>query len=275
MTDSSPATAARTPARPHTATASAAAPAVARAVNVVRSYSGGAGEVRALDGVSIDIPAGRFTAIMGPSGSGKSTLLHCLAGLDRPTSGQILLGGTHLGELNDAALAAVRRDRIGFVFQDGNLLPYLTAGENIDLTVTLAGRRPDRAWRSELIDILGIRDRMKHLPAELSGGQRQRVAIARALLGRPDLIVADEPTGALDTVSGHRLLALLRDRVDANGQTVVMVTHDPAAAAFADDVILLRDGRVSGRINQPTREKVIAALAALSDLSVISADDAV
>jgi len=244
---------------------------VVRAINVIRSYGTGTGMVRALDGVSIDIPAGRFTAIMGPSGSGKSTLLHCLAGLDQPTSGSILLGDVELGRLTDGALTAVRRDHIGFVFQDGNLLPYLTAGENIDLAVTLAGRRPDRAWRRELIDLLGISDRLRHLPAELSGGQRQRVAIARALLGRPDLIVADEPTGALDTAAGQRFLQILRDRVDHDAQTVVMVTHDPAAAAFADDVVLLRDGRIAGRISNPTRERIVAALAELSTTSDVGA----
>ncbi|HIY67569.1 MAG TPA: ABC transporter ATP-binding protein, partial [Candidatus Agrococcus pullicola] len=214
--------------------------------------------------LSIELESGRFTAIMGSSGSGKSTLLHCLAGLDRATSGRILLGETDLGGLDDAALTAIRRDRIGFVFQDGNLLPHLTAGENIDLGLSLAGRRPDRAWRTELVGRLGIGDRLRHLPSELSGGQRQRVAVARALLGHPDLIVADEPTGALDSASGGALLELLRSCVDDYGQTVVMVTHDPSAAAVTDEVVLLKDGRSVGILNQPTRETVLERVAAIS-----------
>ncbi len=239
-----------TPLLPHDSSGTGSPPAAgpdarwaARAVDLVREYGSGTGTVRALDGLSIALAAQRFTAIMGPSGSGKSTLLHCLAGLDRPTSGQVLLGDRELGGLDDRALTAERRDRIGFVFQDGNLLPHLTAGENIDLGASLSGRRPDTAWRTELVGRLGIADRLGHLPSQLSGGQRQRVAVARALLGRPDLIVADEPTGALDSVSGRELLEMLRGCVDDYGQTVVMVTHDPAAAAFTDEVILLADGR--------------------------------
>lgn len=214
-----------------------------RVLDVVREYGSGTGKVRALDGLSIAVAANRFTAIMGASGSGKSTLLHCLAGLDQPTSGRVLLGSTELGSLDDRALTAERRDRIGFVFQDGNLLPHLTAGENIDLGASLSGRRPDRSWRQELVERLGIADRLGHLPSQLSGGQRQRVAVARALLGRPDLVVADEPTGALDSTSSRQLLEMLRGCVDDYGQTVVMVTHDPVAAAFTDEVILLEDGR--------------------------------
>jgi putative ABC transport system ATP-binding protein len=239
-------------------------PPAARIVDLVREYGTGTSRVRALDGLSLDIPARRFTAIMGASGSGKSTLLHCLAGLDQPTSGRILLGDTDLARLDDRALTAARRDRIGFVFQDGNLLPHLTAGENIDLGASLAGRRPDRAWRSELVDRLGISERLRHLPAELSGGQRQRVAVARALLGRPDLIVADEPTGALDSASGRSLLELLRACVDTYGQTVVMVTHDPTAAAITDEVILLQDGRAAGSLVAPTRETVLERVGALA-----------
>lgn len=236
----------------------------ARAINVVREYGAGESRVRALDGLSVDLRPRRFTAIMGASGSGKSTLLHCLAGLDQPTSGRILLGETDLGRLDDAALTRVRRDRIGFIFQDGNLLPHLTAAENIDLGASLAGRRPDRSWRSELVDRLGISHRLRHLPAELSGGQRQRVAVARALLGRPDLIVADEPTGALDSLSGRALLELLRSCVDDFGQTVVMVTHDAAAAAVTDEVILLKDGRAAGILTEPTRETVLERVVALA-----------
>lgn len=236
----------------------------ARALDVVREYGTGENRVRALDGLSIDLPARRFTAVMGASGSGKSTFLHCLAGLDQATSGQVLLGDTDLGRLDDTTLTATRRDRIGFVFQDGNLLPHLTAGENVDLAASLAGRRADRAWRSELVDRLGIADRLRHLPAELSGGQRQRVAVARALLTRPDLIVADEPTGALDSESGSALLRLLRACVDEFGQTVVMVTHDPAAAAVADEVVFMKDGRAAGNLHRPTRESVLARVGALA-----------
>lgn len=239
-------------------------PLAAQAIDVVREYGAAGNRVRALDGLSLDLPARRFTAIMGASGSGKSTLLHCLAGLDQPTSGRILLGDTDLGRLDDAALTAARRDRIGFVFQDGNLLPHLTAGENIDLGASLARRRPERGWRAELVERLGISDRLRHLPAQLSGGQRQRVAVARALLGRPDLIVADEPTGALDSESGRSLLALLRACVDEYGQTVVMVTHDPVAAAVTDEVVLLKDGRAAGTLPSPTRGRVLENVAALA-----------
>ncbi|WP_430591928.1 ABC transporter ATP-binding protein [Humidisolicoccus flavus] len=242
-------------------------PLAARAINVVREYGTGTSSVRALDGLSVELPANRFTAIMGASGSGKSTLLHCLAGLDQPTKGQIFLGETELGTLDDRALTATRRDRIGFVFQDGNLLPHLTAGENIDLGASLAGRQPDREWRSELVDRLGISNRLRHLPSELSGGQRQRVAVARALLGRPDLIVADEPTGALDSASGKSLLELLRTCVDDFGQTVVMVTHDATAAAITDSVVLLKDGRSAGTLNAPTRASVLERVGKLSALS--------
>ncbi|TFH69440.1 ABC transporter ATP-binding protein [Cellulomonas sp. HD19AZ1] len=236
----------------------------ARAVDLVREYGTGSSRVRALDGLSVDLVERRFTAVMGASGSGKSTFLHCLAGLDRATSGQMLLGGTDLGALDDAALTAIRRDRLGFVFQDGNLLPHLTAGENIDLAASLAGRRTDRAWRRELVERLGVADRLRHLPSQLSGGQRQRVAVVRALLGRPDLVVADEPTGALDSESGAALLALLRACVDEFGQTVVMVTHDPSAAAVTDEVVLLRDGRAAGRVDRPTRRTVLERLGELA-----------
>lgn len=232
-------------------------PLVARAIALVREYGSGGSRVRALDGLSIDLHAERFTAVMGASGSGKSTFLHCLAGLDQPTSGRILLGESDLGGLDEAALTAIRRDRIGFVFQEGNLLPHLTAAENIDLGVSLAGRRPDQAWRTELTGRLGIADRLRHLPAQLSGGERQRVAVARALLGRPDLIVADEPTGALDSTSSRSLLEMLRACVDEYGQTVVMVTHDPAAAAITDEVVMLRDGRVAGTFPTPSDESVL------------------
>lgn len=247
------------------------APLAARAIDVVREYGSGGSRVRALDGLSIDLAANRFTAIMGASGSGKSTFLHCLAGLDQATSGQILLGDTDLGRLDDMSLTATRRDRIGFVFQDGNLLPHLTAAENIDLGASLSGRLPDRSWRAELLDRLEISDRLRHLPAQLSGGQRQRVAVARALLARPDLIVADEPTGALDSVSSRTLLELLRACVDDYGQTVVMVTHDPAAAAFTDEVVLLKDGRAAGNFRTPTHETVLARVGQLASQSEVTA----
>lgn len=248
-----------------------ATPLAAQAIDVVREYGAAGSRVRALDGLSLNLAAGRFTAIMGASGSGKSTLLHCLAGLDQPTSGRILLGDTDLAKLDDAALTATRRDRVGFVFQDGNLLPHLTAGENIDLGASLAGRRPERGWRWELVQRLGIKDRLGHLPAQLSGGQRQRVAVARALLGRPDLIAADEPTGALDSESGRSLLQLLRACVDEFGQTVVMVTHDPVAAAVTDEVVLLKDGRAAGTIAAPTRDSVLERVGALTKPATVRA----
>ncbi|GAA1867685.1 ABC transporter ATP-binding protein [Pseudonocardia ailaonensis] len=232
----------------------------ATAVDLVRTYGRWDAAVRALDGVSLEIPTGRFTAIMGPSGSGKSTLLHLLAGLDVPTSGRVLLGDTDLGALPDAALTRVRRDRLGFVFQAFNLLPQLTAAQNIDLPARLAGRRPDPAWRTALVGLLGIADRLEHRPSQLSGGQQQRVAVARALLGRPEIVFADEPTGNLDTTSGHELLGLLTRSVHELGRTVVMVTHDAVAASFADQVLLLRDGRPAGSLVDPTPDTVLAAL---------------
>jgi putative ABC transport system ATP-binding protein len=239
-------------------------PPAARTVDLVRTYGRGDAAVHALAGVSLDVPAARFTAIMGPSGSGKSTLMHLLAGLDAATSGRVLLGGTDLGACRDAELTAIRRDRVGFVFQSFNLLPQLTAAQNIDLPARLAGRRTDPAWRAALVDLLGLGSRLAHRPAELSGGQQQRVALARALLGRPDVVFADEPTGNLDTASGHEVLDLLRRSVRELGQTVVMVTHDPIAASFADGVVLLRDGRLAGMLPDPRPDTVLAALSALS-----------
>jgi putative ABC transport system ATP-binding protein len=201
---------------------------------------------------------------MGPSGSGKSTLMHLLAGLDTATAGRVLLGDTDLTTCSDAQLTALRRDRIGFVFQAFNLLPQLTAEQNIELPARLAGRRPDPGWRAALVELLGIGNRLRHRPTELSGGQQQRVAVARALLGRPEVVFADEPTGNLDTASGHELLNLLRRSVRDFGQTVVMVTHDPVAASFADEVVLLRDGRVAGSVPRPRPDTVMAALSAVS-----------
>jgi putative ABC transport system ATP-binding protein len=233
-------------------------PAVAaRAIAAVKVYGKGDTAVRALDGVTVDIPAARFTAIMGPSGSGKSTLMHCLAGLDGLTSGQVLIGDTDLGTLSDAALTKVRREKVGFVFQSFNLIPTLTAEENITLPMRLAGTRPDRRWVNQVIDTVGLKSRLAHRPSELSGGQQQRVAVARALASRPHVVFADEPTGNLDSRSGGEVLGLLRESVDRFGQTVVMVTHDPAAAAWADDALFLADGRIVDRLEQPTAERVL------------------
>jgi putative ABC transport system ATP-binding protein len=237
----------------------------ARAVEAVKVYGKGATEVRALDGVSIGFQAGRLTAIMGPSGSGKSTLLHCLAGLDALTSGTVFIGNTDLTTLSDTELTRLRRDRIGFVFQAFNLIPTLTAQENITLPLALAGRKPDRDWLAALVTSLGIADRLRHRPSELSGGQQQRVASARAMVTRPELIFADEPTGNLDSKSATELLALTRAAVDGYGQTVVMVTHDPRAASYADRVVFLADGRIVHELEHPTLDGILDELKALGE----------
>ena len=229
----------------------------ARAVNAVKLYGTADTAVRALDGVNVDFAPGCFTAIMGPSGSGKSTLLHCLAGLDNLTSGSIAIGDTILGTLRERQLTRLRRDRIGFIFQAFNLLPTLTAAENITLPLALAGRRPDQAWFDTVIEVVGLRDRLHHRPAELSGGQQQRVAAARALVSRPEIILADEPTGNLDSKSGGELLAFMRRAVDGFGQTIVMVTHDPVAASYADRIVFLADGQVVDEMFEPTAERAI------------------
>ena len=234
------------------------------AVDLVKVYGSGDTAVRALDGVTVGFARAQFTAIMGPSGSGKSTLMHCLAGLDTATSGQALLGGTDLTVQPDRVLTKVRRERIGFVFQAFNLLPQLTAAQNITLPLELAGRRPDRQLYARLTETLGIVSRLDHRPAELSGGQQQRVALARALMSRPEVVFADEPTGNLDSRSGAEVLSLLRDAVRDLGQTVVMVTHDPVGAAYADRVVLLADGQVAGEIDRPDRASVADALQSLS-----------
>ncbi|MBB4965782.1 ABC transporter ATP-binding protein [Saccharothrix violaceirubra] len=218
------------------------------------------GTVRALDGVSLEFPAGTFTAVMGPSGSGKSTLLHCAAGLDRPDSGRVVLTGVDLGTLDDDGLTVLRRQRIGFVFQAFNLMPTLTAEQNVELPLRLAGERPDPAAITAALAAVGLADRAGHRPAQLSGGQRQRVAIARALTTRPQVLFADEPTGALDSHSGHEVLDLLRALVDRERRTVIMVTHDPVAAAYADQVVFLADGRLAGTLPRPTAEAVAARL---------------
>ena len=232
-------------------------PSAARAVDAVKVYGKGDTAVRALDGVTVDFAAGGFTAIMGPSGSGKSTLLHAVAGLDDLTSGHVFIGDTDLTRLNDKRLTALRRDRIGFVFQAFNLVPTLTAIENITLPMALARRKPDKKWLRQVIDTVGLGNRLKHRPSELSGGQQQRVAVARALAGKPAIILADEPTGNLDSRSGAEILSFMREAVRELGQTIVMVTHDPVAASYADRVVLLADGRLVDEIADPTPDAVL------------------
>ncbi|MFF8731480.1 ABC transporter ATP-binding protein [Streptomyces sp. NPDC015171] len=229
----------------------------ARARGLTKAYGSGETAVRALDAVDVDIARGRFTAVMGPSGSGKSTLMHCLAGLDTVTAGQVWLGDTEITGLRERELTRLRRDRIGFMFQSFNLIPTLTAAENITLPMDIAGRRPDPEWLDQVIDTLGLRDRLGHRPAQLSGGQQQRVACARALAARPELIFADEPTGNLDSRAGLEVLGFLRGAVDDLGQTVVMVTHDPGAAAHADLVLFLADGRIVDEMPRPTADTVL------------------
>lgn len=229
----------------------------ARAVGAVKVYGEGEAQVRALNGIDVEFAAQDFTAIMGPSGSGKSTLLHCLAGLDSLTEGRVYIGDTDLGSLDDDTLTRLRRDQVGFVFQAYNLVPTLNAMENITLPLAIAGRRPDEEWVDRIVDTIGIRDRLHHRPAELSGGEQQRVAAARALASRPDIIFADEPSGNLDSSSGAELLGFMREAVKQLGQTIVMVTHDPAAAGYADRVVFLADGVAVGEMLEPTRERIL------------------
>jgi len=231
--------------------------AAARAVDAYKIYGRGQTEVRALDGVTIEFAAHSFTAIMGPSGSGKSTLLHCVAGLDTLTSGQVFVGADELGALSDKELTLLRRDRIGFVFQAYNLIPTLTAAENITLPLRLAGRKPDGAWLEKVVDTLGLGERLTHRPAEMSGGQQQRVAVARALATRPEIIFGDEPTGNLDSHASTEVLHFLRRAVDDMNQTIVMVTHDPYSASFADRILFLADGKVVDDMREPTAERVL------------------
>jgi putative ABC transport system ATP-binding protein len=232
----------------------------ARTEELVKVYGNGPTAVRALDGVTVGFERSRFTAIMGPSGSGKSTLLHCAAGLDRPTSGRVFIGEVELGTLDDTALTRLRRDRVGFVFQAFNLLPTLSALENITLPLDIAGRRPDPAWLDTVIDAVGLKGRLNHRPSQLSGGEQQRVACARALVTRPEIVFADEPTGNLDSRASDDVLSFMRRSVDELGQTVVMVTHEPLAAAYADRVVFLADGRTVGELAEPTAEKVLDRL---------------
>jgi putative ABC transport system ATP-binding protein len=240
-----------------TAPTSAPPTVAARAVDATKVYGRGDTEVRALDGVTVDFPARAFTAIMGPSGSGKSTLMQCVAGLDTLTAGQVYVGEANLGQLSEKDLTLLRRDKIGFVFQAYNLVPTLTAGENITLPMDLAGRKPDQAWLDQVVGTVGLADRLHHRPSELSGGQQQRVAVARALASRPDIIFGDEPTGNLDSRSGTEILEFLRSAVSDLGQTVVMVTHDPVAASYADSVLFLADGKIVDRMDQPTADRVL------------------
>ncbi len=229
----------------------------ARAANVSKSYGSGDNAVHALDDVSVSLAAGEFTAIMGPSGSGKSTLLHVLAGLDRPSSGEIYVGDTEITKLKDKALTLLRRDQIGFIFQSFNLLPTLTAAENIVLPIKIAGRKPDAFWVQSIVETVGLTERLSHRPSQLSGGQQQRVAAARALASRPQIVFADEPTGALDSKSGAELLGFLKKAVKELDQTVVMVTHDPVAASYADRVLFLADGKIVDEMTEPTADSVL------------------
>jgi putative ABC transport system ATP-binding protein len=248
---------------PAPASVAGTAPPAVRAVGATKIHGSGDTHVVALDDVSVDIPAGRFTAIMGPSGSGKSTLMHCLAGLDTLTTGQVWLGDVELGTLNDRRLTMLRRERVGFVFQSFNLLPTLDAYENIVLPIRLAGATVDSAWVDGIVDVVGLGDRLGHRPSELSGGQQQRVAVARALASRPQVVFADEPTGNLDSNSGQEVLTFLRRAVDDIDTTVVMVTHDATAASYAHDVLFLADGRIVDRLANPTVDGVLDRMKAL------------
>jgi putative ABC transport system ATP-binding protein len=249
------------PASSPTATAVAAA----GAIEAVKVYGRGEGQVVALDNVSVTFEKSRFTAIMGPSGSGKSTLMHCLAGLDTLTSGAIFIGDTYLAKLNDKELTELRRKAVGFIFQAYNLIPTLTAEENITLPLMLGGDAVDRQWFNEVVQTVGLADRLKHRPSELSGGQQQRVAVARALNARPDIVFADEPTGNLDSRSGAEVLDFMRRAVREYGQTIVMVTHDPGAAAYADRVVFLNDGRTVDEMRDPTPDAVLDRLKRIAD----------
>ncbi len=242
------------------ATVTTAAGAAARAENVWKVYGTGEAEVTALRGLSLDIERGHFTAIMGPSGSGKSTLMHCLAGLDEVTKGEVYIGDTQVSGLGDRELTLLRREKVGFVFQQFNLLPTLNAQENILLPLSIAGRKPDPDWFNTVVDTIGLRDRLGHRPAQLSGGQQQRVACARALVCRPEVIFADEPTGNLDSNSGAEVLGFLRNSVREYGQTIVMVTHDPNAASYADRVVFLADGDIVDEMRDPNAEKVLDSM---------------
>ena len=239
------------------------AAAAARAVDAVKTYGEADTAVHALAGVTVDFPRSKFTAIMGPSGSGKSTLMQCVAGLDRLTSGQAYIGDTSLSSLNKTQLTLLRRDRLGFIFQQYNLIPTLTAEENILLPLTLAGEDPDRTWFDTIVSTVRLSDRLGNLPSQLSGGQQQRVAVARALVPRPDIVFADEPTGALDSQTGIEILSFMRRAVDEASQTIVMVTHDPRAASYADNVLFLADGQIIDEMPSPTTDRVLDRMKSL------------
>ena len=242
----------------------ASRPSAARAVNLHKIYGEGDSVVAALDGVSIDFAAGEYTAVMGPSGSGKSTLMHCMAALDTVTEGQVFLSDTELSGLDDKQLTNLRRDKIGFIFQAYNLVPTLTARENIELPLAIAGRKPDPEWFAQVIETVGLADRLSHRPKELSGGQQQRVACARALVSRPEIVFADEPTGNLDSSAGAEVLGFLRRSVDDYRQTIVMVTHDPIAASYTDRVVFLADGKVVDELRNPSSDAVLEKMKVLS-----------
>ncbi len=254
-----------TSAPPPPAAAPSSGAVAARAVDATKVYGEGDTEVRALAGVTVDFVAGQFAAIMGPSGSGKSTLMHCLAGLDELTSGTVWIEGTNLTELKEKDLTKLRRDRVGFVFQAFNLIPTLTAEENITLPLSLAGNEPDQAWFDEVVSTVGLADRLHHRPSELSGGQQQRVAVARALATKPAILFADEPTGNLDSRSSAEILGFMRRAVSEYGQTIVMVTHDPVAASYADRVLVLADGKVVHELLDPTTESVVDFMKTFGD----------
>jgi putative ABC transport system ATP-binding protein len=239
--------------------------AAAQTVDAVKTYGKGDTAVHALDGITVSFEAGRFTAIMGPSGSGKSTLMHCMAGLDPLTAGRAVIGGKDLSGFNDKQLTTLRRDEVGFVFQAFNLVPTLTAQENVMLPLLLAGRKGDQAWIESVIDAVGLRDRLRHRPSELSGGQQQRVAVARALASQPTIIFADEPTGNLDSRSGAEILSFMQRAVDELDQTIVMVTHDPVAASYADRIVFLADGKIVDEMLDPTAERVLDRMKRFGD----------
>ncbi|MDQ6854643.1 MAG: ABC transporter ATP-binding protein [Actinomycetota bacterium] len=242
-----------------------AATVAARAEEVTKVYGSGEAAVRALDNITVEFAESRYTAIMGPSGSGKSTLLHCLAGLDRVTAGRVVLGDIEISSVSEKQLTVVRRDKIGFVFQSYNLIPTLNAIENITLPLALAGRKPNKEWLDRVISTVGLADRLSHRPSELSGGQQQRVAVARALVSRPQVIFADEPTGNLDSKASAEILGFMRQAVSNLGQTIVMVTHDPIAAGYADRVVFLADGKIVDELQNPTAEAVIDRVKSLGE----------
>ena len=243
----------------------------ASAHHLVKVYGHDESEVRALDGVTIDLYSGEFTSVMGPSGSGKSTLMHCLAALDTPTSGEAVVADQALSTLKDKQLTALRRDQIGFVFQAFNLIPTLTAEENITLPLSLAGRKPDPEWFDKVVDAVGLRERLAHRPSEMSGGQQQRVACARALVSQPQIVFADEPTGNLDSTSSAEVLGFLRRSVDEFGQTIVMVTHDPVAASYSDRVIFLADGKIADEVRNPDRDTILERMTRLQSEAMAAA----